>query len=59
MSTAPVTYPVSLADLILVADAAAELDGMRQFYVDRPDQQHISRMVAGLHTDIAERATDD
>jgi hypothetical protein len=56
MSRAHVTYPVSLSDLILVADSAAELDGMRMFYVDQPArQQDISRMVAGLH-DIAERA---
>ena len=58
MTLAPVTYPVSLSDLITMADAAAELDGMRMFYVDRPDeQQRISRIVSGLH-DIAERAAN-
>ena len=52
----PVTYPLSLADLINIADAAAELDGMRMFYVDRPSEQdRISRLVKQLH-DMVERA---
>ena len=52
----PVTYPVSLADLIAIADAACELDGMRMFYVDRPDEQErLARVVWQLHG-IAERA---
>jgi hypothetical protein len=52
----PVTYPVSLADLINVADAAAELDGMRMFYVDQPaEQARIASVVAQLH-DLVERA---
>jgi hypothetical protein len=52
----PVTYPVSLADLVNVADAAAELDGMRMFYVDQPSEQaRIAHMVAQLH-DMVERA---
>lgn len=56
MTAAPVTYPVSLADLTTIADAACELDGMRMFYVDRPsEQERIARMVASLHN-IVERA---
>ncbi|MCK9386061.1 MAG: hypothetical protein M0Q15_15740 [Nevskia sp.] len=52
----PVTYPASLADLVNIADAAAELDGMRMFYVDRPSEQdRISRVVKQLH-DMVERA---
>ena len=52
----PKTYTITLADLCQIADAACELDGMRQFYVDRPDEQErIARMVNQLH-DMAERA---
>lgn len=52
----PVTYPVSLADLELIADAAAELDDARRFYVDRPDEQkRIAGIVERLH-DVVERA---
>lgn len=52
----PVTYPVSLADLVTIADAAAELDGMRMFYVDQPvEQDRISSLVQRLH-DMVERA---
>ncbi len=56
MSRPPITYPVSLADLINVADAAAELDAMKIFYVDQPDMQKlIARRVDQLH-DIVQRA---
>jgi hypothetical protein len=56
MTRPPVTYPVSLADLMLIADAASELDGMRMHYVDRPsEQERISALVQRLH-DLAERA---
>lgn len=52
----PVTYPVNLADLVNVADAACELDGMRMFYVDQPgEQERIARMAKLLH-DLVERA---
>ena len=52
----PVTYPVSLADLVTIADAASELDGMRMFYVDQPvEQDRISSVVQRLH-DMVERA---
>lgn len=56
MNRPPVTYPVDLAALVDIADAACELDVMRQFYVDRPDeQQRLSARVARLH-EIVERA---
>lgn len=49
-------YRVDLADLIQIAEAAAEIDETRQFYVDRPgEQRRLAAMVARLH-DIAERA---
>lgn len=52
----PVTYPVDLADLVNIAEAARDLDETRQFYVDRPDeQQRIAQRVARLHA-IVERA---
>lgn len=47
---------VDLADLILIADAACELDAAKQFYIDRPDeQQRLAAMVERLHN-IVERA---
>lgn len=47
---------VDLADLQLMADAAAELDAVKQFFVDRPDeQQRLGAMASRLH-DIVERA---
>jgi hypothetical protein len=56
MSRPPVTYPVDLSDLVNIADAAAELDGMRMFYVDNPGEQtRIAGMVGQLH-DLVERA---
>lgn len=49
-------HQVDLADLQLMADAAAELDDARQFYVDRPDEQRrLDAMVERLHN-IVERA---
>ena len=51
-----VSYAVSLADLISIADAACELDGMRMHYADRPDQQqHLAARVDTLHS-LVERA---
>lgn len=56
MNRPPVTYPVTLADLVDIADAARDLDETRPFYVDRPDeQQHIAARAQRLH-DIVERA---
>lgn len=60
MSRPPVTYPVNLGDLINIADAAAELDGMRMFYVDRPDEQaRIAGMVGQLHNLVERAAAHD
>lgn len=60
MTRPPVTYPVNLADLITIADAAAELDGMRMFYVDRPDEQaRIATMVGQLHGLVERAAVHD
>lgn len=51
-------YTVGQADLITIADAACELDGMRQFYVDQPsEQERIARMVSSLHN-LVERAAE-
>lgn len=47
---------VDLADLQLMADAAAELDDARQFYVDRPDEQARLKTMAELLKAIVERA---
>lgn len=50
------SYPVTLADLVEIADAACELDVTKQFYIDRPDeQQRLTAIVNRLH-DIVERA---
>lgn len=52
----PVTYPVTLADLIDIADAARDLDESRQFYVDRPgERRQIAARSERLHG-IVERA---
>lgn len=52
----PVTYPVSLADLIVIADAACHLESYRHMLVDNPAEQVIvQRHIQQLH-DIAERA---
>lgn len=60
MSRPPVAYPISLADLINIADAAAELDGMRMFYVDQPAEQvRISAMVDQLHSLVERAAVHD
>lgn len=56
MNRPPVTYPVDLADLVNIAEAARDLDETRQFYVDRPDEQkRIAQRVERLHA-IVERA---
>lgn len=56
MTRPPMTYRVTLADLVEIADCACELDVMRQFYVDRPDEQErIAGHVERLH-EIVERA---
>ena len=53
---APMLYPVNMADLINIADAAADLDGLKQFYVDQPDKiKDLAHRVEQLHT-IVDRA---
>ena len=53
----PMRYSVDLADLIVMADCACELDGMRMFYVDRPDEQaRIAAMVSKLHSIVESAA---
>lgn len=60
MARPPVTYPVNLADLITIADAARELDAMRAHYVDQPDeQQHIGRRAKQLNDIVARAALGD
>lgn len=50
---------VDLADLQLMADAAAELDDNQQFYVDRPDEQRRLAAMASRLRGIVERAVGD
>jgi hypothetical protein len=60
MTRPPVTYPVALDTLMLMADAASELDGMRMFFVDRPSEQdRISAMVKRLHDAVERAAAND
>lgn len=56
MSKPPITYPVTLADLILFADAAAELDGLQGLIKYSPDERaRLADMAQRMH-DIVERA---
>ena len=58
MTAAPIMYPVSMADLVTIADAAADLDGLLLFYAapDQPDQlAGLASRPEQLH-DIVERA---
>lgn len=53
---APVLYQVDLADLMNIADAAADLDGLKQFYIDQPGKMaELAGRAAQLH-EIVERA---
>lgn len=52
-------YHVTLADLIHIADVAAELDTARQFYVDRPDEQQRLAVMVQRMNDIVERAAGE
>ncbi|MDP1925737.1 MAG: hypothetical protein Q8K57_13265 [Thiobacillus sp.] len=52
----PVTYPVSLADLVNIADAAAELKHLRMFYIDHPSAQDRLANLARKLNDMVERA---
>lgn len=60
MTNPPVTYPVTLADLVLFADAAAELDALNGFVAasgDAPIEEvaRVKDMVERMH-DAIERA---
>lgn len=56
MSRPPVTYPVSLADLMLFADAAAELDAYKDTLTDKPaERARIIAMIFLVHSAV-ERA---
>lgn len=57
MSTPPITYQVNLADLILFADAAGELDTLKNYVdLERPEEtQRIGTLVERMH-DAIERA---
>ena len=52
-------YSVTLADLIDMADAAAELDGLQFAFVDQPDEQARLRMRARKLHDMVERAAGE
>jgi hypothetical protein len=54
----PVTYPASLADLVLFADAAAELDGYKH-YLPVKDFTRIAGMVDQLHSTVERLAGQD
>ncbi len=56
MSRPAVKYFITLSDLVNIADAAADLDGLKQFYVDQPDKMaELAARSVQLH-DIVERA---
>jgi len=51
-----IAYRITMADLVNIADAAAELDEAKRFYVDQPDEQkRLAQRVEQLH-DMVERA---
>ena len=52
----PVTYPVTLADLVDISDAADDLASMKQFYVDNPDVQLMIAVRAEKLRAIVQRA---
>lgn len=55
-----VIYHVTLADLLLMADAACEIDATKAFYVDQPcEQMRLAGMVERLHDTIERAAQQD
>lgn len=55
MSRPAVKYFIALSDLVNIADAAADLDGLKQFYVDQPGKMaELAARAVQLH-DIVER----
>ena len=60
MNRPPVTYPVSLADLVLFSDAAAELDDYKDTLEDNPaERARIIAMVYRLHDTVERVAGTD
>lgn len=56
----PVTYPAHLADLILFADAAAELDAYKDHLHEKPDERlKIIAMICRMHQRIEQMAGCD
>lgn len=56
MSTPPITYQVTLADLIMFADAACDLDGLQGLIQYNPaERERIADMAQRMH-DTVERA---
>lgn len=56
----PITYPLNLADLIMVADSVCELDGLKPSEADNPaEHERIKRVVSGIHNLIERVAGHD
>lgn len=57
MTNPPVTYQVTLADLVLFADAAGELDTLKNYVdLDRPEETYRIRAIVERMHDAIERA---
>lgn len=61
MSNPPATYPVTLADLMLFAESAGELDSLKNIIaIDRPVEAYrIGALVERMHETIARAAGAD
>ena len=60
MNRPPVTYRVSLADLVLFSDAAAELDDYKDTLEDNPaERARIIAMVYRIHDTVERVAGND
>lgn len=56
----PVTYPVNLADLCSIADAACWLDGYKMHLTDQPDDyRRVTALVERLHNLVEHAAGMD
>lgn len=56
----PVSYPVGLDDLILFADAAAELDAYKDHLQAKPaEQQRVVDMMKRMHLRVEQIAGQD
>jgi hypothetical protein len=56
MTVPVVTYPVTLADLTHIADAACELDAYKDMLADKPAEQARVQALVGILHSLAERA---